>query len=167
MSVTVNLTLVLPDSVARDLTRLRRTQAVASTVLVGDIDSQATQITLGDINHVDLGTQLACVDTGELMTVTALPATAGAPLTVLRGDCGDTAIPAFPSAASAAHADQQQILVLKYGGLVDMGKAAAMGIIQGYIQQMDANSETMAAVLAAKAAAEQAAQNALNNVIAG
>lgn len=164
MSVSVNISLVLPDSVARDLTQLRKGQTTGTTAIIGDIDDKTTSVTFKDAGAV--GCQVLLTDTGELMTITAMPSTEGGPCTVSRGDCGDTAIPDFPSAAATAHADGAQVFILKYAGLIDMGRSAALGVIQGYIQRMGPASETLGAALAAKQAAEQAAQDALNSVIA-
>lgn len=166
MSVTVNINLVLPDSVARDLTKMRESQTTGATAIVGAIDDKTTSVKFRDMEKIGVGCQVLLTDTGELMTITALPAASGGPCTVSRGDAGDTVIPNFPSAAAAAHSDGAQVFILKYAGLVDMGRSAALQVIQGYVQKMGPTSETLSAALAAKQAADQAAQDALDSVIA-
>lgn len=166
MPVTVTLNpFQISDSEARDLTRINETLRVGATVNVGDIDATATQITFREIDHISVGCQMLNSVTGEHITVSVVPADAGSPCTVKRGDCGDTPIPAYPKANAAHHTDGEQWFVLEFGGLIDMGMQGAQVVTAGYIQRLGANSETLSGPMSQINEAQAAIEATLSNAV--
>jgi hypothetical protein len=169
MPVTVSISFTLPDNTARDLTSVASKQHAAATVIVGATDAQNTQIVFRDMGGIRVNSRILCADTGEMMLVTALPTTAGGACTVSRGTTDATlTIPNYPSSVATTHADQAQVFILQFGGLVEMGRAGALYVIQDYLQQMlsmGLTSETLGSAVQSQAQADAAFQAALNSVM--